>query len=244
MPRAGPPLILADVYQIFVIPCQLAIVHSADVGFDIYYVLGYAADGIIVICQLLQIGWAGRLGGWSRTLLFNGSFLAKIVRCFIALPFDAIFWFYDVGLVPTVRLIHLAGAVEHSYKLLFLLQRSPAISYNKARLLHLLLLLAGVMHYVACVFVFVSRSDTFLGSARQHYLSSPWLPDGSADDWQRGSYDGTFVYLRAAYWAMMTRAQRLNSSTSESLLGLLPMHLANSQSPDPPLRSHHRRPRR
>ena len=93
-----------------------------------------------------------------------------------------------------------------SPELLALLQRSPSISYNKARLLHLLLLLSGVMHYVACIFVLVSRADTVLGDARQHYTSTPWLPDGSAETWrdQPETYEGGWVYLRAAYWAMMT----------------------------------------
>ena len=175
---------------------------------DITFILGYCADTILVLCNLLHAGRVVRkLGGWSRVLLFDGTFLQHLVRCVLALPFDAIFWFTgSAGLVPFVRLMHLPSTVEHVYHLLSLLQRSPSISYNKARLLHLLLLLSGVMHYVACVFVLVSRSDTVLGDARQHYVSTPWLPDGSAETWRDNpsEYDGGYVYLRAAYWAMMT----------------------------------------
>ena len=44
------------------------------------------------------------------------------------------------------------------------------------------------------------------GCARQHYASTPWLPDGSAETWRDlpDTYEGGWVYLRAAYWAMMT----------------------------------------
>ena len=196
------------VYHIFVIPCQIAMVHSADVRLDTFYILGYTADGILVLCNFLQTYWAAQaLGGWSRSLLFDGAFLAPLRRTLMALPLDALFWrLGSPGVVPLVRLVHLVPSVEHVYKLLALLQRSPSISYNKARLLHLLLLLSGVMHYVACIFVLVSRADTVLGDARQHYTSTPWLPDGSAETWrdQPETYEGGWVYLRAAYWAMMT----------------------------------------
>ena len=87
--------------------------------------------------------WIAAWAGCSRTLMFNPEFRAPLIRFFLAVPFDALFWFTDnLYVIPYVRLIHLVGSIEHGLKLIRMLQHSPAISYNAARLIMLLLVIA------------------------------------------------------------------------------------------------------
>ena len=201
---------LCYVYHIFVIPYQLALVHSDKVVFNASYATGYVADVIVTLSLVFDMRWhVHRIGGWSRTLLFDSTFMARVLRLLVAIPSDAAFWFYDKRVVPYVRLLHIFGAFEHAIKLAGVLQRSPAVSYNKARVLQLLLLVCATSHYLACIFVFVSRDDTFLSSApielrREHYLDSPWLPDADQPGAPWKERPAFPLWLRAFYWSFMT----------------------------------------
>ena len=55
--------------------------------------------------------------------------------------------------------------------------------------------------YIACVFVLISRPDTRLGSLRQHYVASPWMPDETAydpDDLE-ASWETETIFVRECY---------------------------------------------
>ena len=54
--------------------------------------MGYVADGIVTLSLFFDMRWHVRkIGGWSRTLLFDTDFLARVLRLLIAMPSDAVF---------------------------------------------------------------------------------------------------------------------------------------------------------
>ena len=210
---------LIAVFHIFIIPYQLCLTPRQFITFDRTYFVGYIVDGLSMLVQVRHMYLAARWVGISRALIYNAEFRPPLVRFLLAIPFDAVFWFVAEGLwlIPYIRLLHVIAAAEHGFKLLRQLQRSPTISYNLARLIFLVLTTMVACHYLACLFVFVSRRDTWASwlsgtDIRSHFVKPPWLDlpeeggsgeDAEAeDDWaEQQSFQ---VFIRALYWSLMS----------------------------------------
>ena len=146
----GPALVyvlqgIVAVFQMFVIPYQMCMVPRPLISLNTLYVVGYVVDFCSLVVQGINMHWVAKWDGWSRALLFNAEFRQPLTRFLLAVPIDLLFWLSAergvVEAIPYVRLIHLFGALEHGIRLIQQLQRSPAISYNIARILALLLVI-------------------------------------------------------------------------------------------------------
>lgn len=120
----------------------------------------------------------------------------------LVVPYDAFFWGTSLQTyIPVMRLSR-ALLLHKIEQLMAKMERSHLISFGKARIMRMLVVVFGTMHVLACVFYYVSTTD-----GARHFQSSPWItfaqPNSKpATTNAKGQSSIGDAYLRASYWAL------------------------------------------